>query len=119
MVLIYYFDILMIVEELFVYLQVMGLVVNGGLGFNYKWNMGWMYDILDFFMMDLLYWYDYFNLLIFVFVYMFDEWFILLFLYDEVVYGKKLLMYKMLGDCYNQFVNLWMMLIYMVVFLGK
>lgn len=112
-------DILMIAEESSAYPQVTGSVANGGLGFNYKWNMGWMHDTLDFFMMDPLYRHDHFNLLTFAFVYMFDERFILPFSHDEVVHGKKSLMHKMPGDRYNQFANLRTMLTYMAAFPGK
>ncbi|ETY75773.1 1,4-alpha-glucan branching protein GlgB [Lactiplantibacillus fabifermentans] len=112
-------DILMIAEESSSYPQVTGMVADGGLGFNYKWNMGWMHDTLDFFEMDPLYRCDHFNLLTFAFVYMFDEQFILPFSHDEVVHGKKSLMHKMPGDRYNQFANLRTMMTYMAAFPGK
>ncbi|MFC6181414.1 1,4-alpha-glucan branching protein GlgB [Lactiplantibacillus daowaiensis] len=112
-------DVLMIAEESSAYPQVTGRVDQGGLGFNYKWNMGWMHDTLDFFSMDPLYRHDHFNLLTFAFVYMFDEQFILPFSHDEVVHGKKSLMHKMPGDRYNQFANLRTMLTYMAAFPGK
>lgn len=112
-------DVLMIAEESSAYPQVTEPVASGGLGFDYKWNMGWMHDTLDFFSMDPLYRCDHFNLLTFAFVYMFDEHFILPFSHDEVVHGKKSLMHKMPGDRYNQFANLRTMLTYMTVFPGK
>ena len=112
-------DVLMIAEESSAFPQVTGRVDQGGLGFNYKWNMGWMHDTLDFFEMDPLYRHDHFNLLTFAFVYMFDEQFILPFSHDEVVHGKKSLMHKMPGDRYNQFANLRTMMTYMAAFPGK
>jgi 1,4-alpha-glucan branching enzyme len=112
-------DILMIAEESSAYPQVTGRVDHGGLGFNYKWNMGWMHDTLDFFMMDPLFRHDHFNLLTFGFVYMYDEQFILPFSHDEVVHGKKSLMHKMPGDRYNQFANLRTMFVYLAAFPGK
>ncbi|WP_318767497.1 1,4-alpha-glucan branching protein GlgB [Lactiplantibacillus carotarum] len=112
-------DVLMIAEESSAYPAVTGRVVDGGLGFNYKWNMGWMHDTLDFFTMDPLYRHDHFKLLTFAFVYMYDEQFILPFSHDEVVHGKKSLMHKMPGDRYNQFANLKTMMTYMAAFPGK
>lgn len=112
-------DVLMIAEESSAYPHVTAPVTAGGLGFSYKWNMGWMHDTLDFFEMDPLYRHDHFNLLTFAFVYMYDERFILPFSHDEVVHGKKSLMHKMPGDRYNQFANLRTMLTYLAAFPGK
>ncbi|MDN6730621.1 MAG: 1,4-alpha-glucan branching protein GlgB [Atopostipes suicloacalis] len=81
-------------------------VSEGGLGFNYKWNMGWMNDTLKFFEMDPVFRKDHFQLITFSFVYTFNENFILPFSHDEVVHGKKSLMHKMHGDRYNQFAAL-------------
>lgn len=112
-------DVLMIAEESSAYKGVTDTVENGGLGFDYKWNLGWMHDTLKFFEMDPVYRCDNFQLLTFAFVYMYNEKFILPFSHDEVVHGKKSLMHKMPGDRYNQFANLRTMMIYLLAFPGK
>nr|WP_137610247.1 1,4-alpha-glucan branching protein GlgB [Companilactobacillus huachuanensis] len=112
-------DALMIAEESSAYKGVTDVVSNGGLGFDYKWNLGWMHDTLKFFEMDPLYRHDHYNLLTFAFVYMYNEKFILPFSHDEVVHGKKSLMHKMPGDRYNQFANLRTMITYLLAFPGK
>jgi len=94
-------------------------VSEGGLGFNYKWNMGWMNDTLKFFEMDPLYRKDHFNLITFSFMYTFNENFILPFSHDEVVHGKKSLMHKMFGDRYNQFAGLRTLQSYQMFHPGK
>ncbi|KRM17819.1 1,4-alpha-glucan-branching enzyme [Companilactobacillus nantensis DSM 16982] len=112
-------DVLMIAEESSAYKGVTDTVENGGLGFDYKWNLGWMHDTLKFFEMDPVYRCDNFRLLTFAFVYMYNEQFILPFSHDEVVHGKKSLMHKMPGDRYNQFANLRTMMTYLLAFPGK
>lgn len=112
-------DILMIAEESSAFPKVTAPVSGGGLGFNLKWNMGWMNDTLKFFEMDPLFRKDNFKLLTFAFMYMYDEQFVLPFSHDEVVHGKKSLMHKMPGDRYNQFANLRTMLAYQTCFPGK
>jgi len=94
-------------------------VSEGGLGFNYKWNMGWMNDTLNFFEMDPLHRKDHFNLITFSFMYTFNENFILPFSHDEVVHGKKSLMHKMFGDRYNQFAGLRTLQSYQMFHPGK
>ncbi len=94
-------------------------VSEGGLGFNYKWNMGWMNDTLRFFEMDPLFRKDHFNLITFSFMYAFNENFILPFSHDEVVHGKKSLMHKMQGDRYNQFAGLRTLQSYQIFHPGK
>lgn len=94
-------------------------VSEGGLGFNYKWNMGWMNDTLRFFEMDPLFRKDHFQLITFSFMYTFNEDFILPFSHDEVVHGKKSLMHKMHGDRYNQFAGLRTLKSYQMFHPGK
>lgn len=99
-------SIIMAAEESTAWEKVTHPVSEGGLGFNYKWNMGWMNDTLKFFEMDPLFRKDNFNLITFSFMYTFNENFILPFSHDEVVHGKKSLMHKQFGDRYNQFAAL-------------
>jgi len=99
-------SLIMAAEESTAWKKVTHPVSEGGLGFNYKWNMGWMNDTLKFFEMDPLFRKDHFNLITFSFMYTFNEKFILPFSHDEVVHGKKSLMHKQFGDRYNQFAAL-------------
>ncbi len=109
----------MIAEESSDYPKVSAPIIAGGLGFNYKWSMGWMNDTLKYFSTDPYARQAHIDQLTFSWVYMQNEQFILPFSHDEVVHGKKSLMHKMPGDRYNQFANLRTMAVWQMTFPGK
>lgn len=78
----------------------------GGLGFGYKWNMGWMHDTLEYFKKDPIHRRYHTNQLTFGLLYAFNENFVLPLSHDEVVHGKGSLFTRMAGDRWQKFANL-------------
>jgi 1,4-alpha-glucan branching enzyme len=91
----------------------------GGLGFGFKWNMGWMHDTLSYFAYDPIYRRYHQNNLTFGLVYAFSENYVLPLSHDEVVHGKRSLLEKMPGDRWQRFANLRSVLALMLGHPGK
>jgi 1,4-alpha-glucan branching enzyme len=91
----------------------------GGLGFSFKWNMGWMHDTISYFSRDPIFRKYHQNDLTFAMLYQYTENYILPLSHDEIVHGKGSLAQKMPGDDWQRFANLRAMIAYQWLFPGK
>lgn len=109
----YFPDVQTVAEESTSWPGVSRPVYSGGLGFGMKWMMGWMHDALAYFERDPLYRQHHHGQLTFSTLYAFHENFMLPISHDEVVHGKRSMVYKMPGDEWQKFANLRTFYLYM------
>ena len=108
-----------VAEESTAWRGVTAAVEHGGLGFTFKWNMGWMHDTLRYFARDRVHRRYHQNELTFAMLYEYHERFIMPLSHDEVVHGKRSLLEKLPGDLWQQFADLRTVLCYQWTRPGK
>ncbi len=112
-------DVMTMAEESTSYPMVSRPTHLGGLGFGFKWNMGWMHDTLEYISQDPIHRSYHHHRLTFSLLYAYHENFLLPFSHDEVVHGKGSMIGKMPGDDWRKFANLRLLYGYMYTHPGK
>lgn len=112
-------DILLIAEDSSSYPNITKPTYYGGLGFDYKWDLGWMNDTLRYYSIDPIYRKFHHNLINFSMAYFYNEKFILPLSHDEVVHGKKTIIDKMWGTYEQKFAQCRNLYTYMYTHPGK